>query len=184
MFLKLHFPRRIRWYLQNQESTKTLKSLYPSSQTRRMSWLWSFLTVVLLVFHLPICRSSLTADLFENWCKEYGKAYPSQQEKQHRLKIFEDNYDYVTKYNRLSNSTYTLSLNAFADLTHHEFKARYLGLSASANNLIRLNRGSSSLKASNAVGKVHIPSSLDWRKKGVVTNVKDQGNCGMWLFLL
>ncbi|CDP07460.1 unnamed protein product [Coffea canephora] len=148
-----------------------------------MSWFWSYLTVVLLVFHPPICKSSLTADLFENWCKQHGKTYPSEEEKQYRLRVFEDNYDYVTKHNSLANSTYTLSLNAFADLTHHEFKAKYLGFSASADGLIRLNRGSSSIGASGAVGKYDIPSSLDWRNKGAVTNVKDQGSCGAcWAF--
>ncbi|XP_027182057.1 zingipain-2-like, partial [Coffea eugenioides] len=133
--------------------------------------------------HPPICKSSLTADLFENWCKQHGKTYPSEEEKQYRLRVFEDNYDYVTKHNSLANSTYTLSLNAFADLTHHEFKAKYLGFSASADGLIRLNRGSSSIGASGAVGKYDIPSSLDWRNKGTVTNVKDQGSCGAcWAF--
>lgn len=148
-----------------------------------MSWLWSYLTVVLLVFHLPICKSSPTADLFENWCEQHGKTYPSEQEKQYRLRVFEDNYDYVTKHNSLANSTYTLSLNAFADLTHHEFKAKYLGFSASADGLIRLNRRSSSRGTSGAFGKYDIPSSLDWRNKGAVTNVKDQGSCGAcWAF--
>ncbi|KAL3514696.1 hypothetical protein ACH5RR_027413 [Cinchona calisaya] len=150
-----------------------------------MSWLWMLLAVILVVFDLPNSKSSsFTADLFENWSKQYGKTYPSRQEKQFRLSVFEDNYDYVTKLNSLANSTYTLSLNAFADLTHHEFKARYLGgFSASANNLITLNGGSSSVGASCSVGKIDIPSSLDWRKKGAVTNVKDQGSCGAcWAF--
>lgn len=150
-----------------------------------MSWLWRFWTVV-LIFHLPICKSSSpTAYLFENWCKQHGKTYPSEQEKLYRLSVFEDNYDYVTKHNSLASSTYTLSLNVFADLTHHEFKAAYLGLSASVNNLIRLNRGSSSVGGATAIGKKKdIPSSLDWRKTGAVTNVKDQGSCGVPLILL
>lgn len=150
----------------------------------QMNWVWPFWTVFLL-FHVSICSSSsLTADLFENWSKEHGKRYSSEQEKQYRFKVFEDNYDYITQHNNMGNSTYTLSLNAFADLTHHEFKAKYLGLSASANDLIRLNRGGlSPFGESGAVGTNDIPSSLDWRKKGAVTNVKDQGSCGAcWAF--
>ncbi|KAL3505341.1 hypothetical protein ACH5RR_035182 [Cinchona calisaya] len=151
-----------------------------------MSLLWQFWTVVLL-FHLPIiCKSSSsTADLFENWCKQHGKTYTSEQEKQYRFEVFEDNYDYVVRHNSMANFTYTLSLNAFADLTHHEFKAAYLGLSASANNLIRLNRGSSSVGGISGNGKKNndLPSSLDWRKKRAVTKVKDQGSCGAcWAF--
>lgn len=142
-----------------------------------------YLTLVSL-FQVPILISSeSTIHLFDSWCHQYGKTYSSEQEKQYRFKIFEDNYAYVTQHNTMSNSSYTLSLNAFADLTHHEFKAKYLGLSASANNLIRLNRESSSGAESSSAVAGAVPSSLDWRKKGAVTNVKDQGSCGAcWAF--
>ncbi|CAI9116828.1 OLC1v1018092C1 [Oldenlandia corymbosa var. corymbosa] len=149
-----------------------------------MSCQWPLLMLVLL-FSLPIiCQSSsltITADLFEDWCKQYGKTYSSEQEKQFRFKVFEDNYDYVTKHNSMPNSTYTLSLNAFADLTHQEFRAAYLGLSVSANDsIIRLNNREST---SDGLHDGDIPSSIDWRKKGAVTKVKDQGNCGAcWAF--
>lgn len=152
-----------------------------------MGWLWHFWTVVLL-FHVPICLASFssssssssspsTADLFENWCRKYGKTYSSEQEKQYRHGVFRDNYDYINQHNSKGNSTYTLSLNAFADLTHHEFKSQFLGLSASVNNPIRLNRGSSS--AFGTFDDLDIPSSVDWRTKGAVTKVKNQGSCGM-----
>lgn len=94
--------------------------------------------------------------------------------------MFEDNLGFVTHHNSLGNSTYTLDLNAFADLTHHEFKSSKLGLSLSANDLIRLKRPD---PVSDPVGDVNVPSSVDWRKEGAVTNVKDQGSCGAcWSF--
>ncbi|KAL2504045.1 xylem bark cysteine peptidase 3 [Abeliophyllum distichum] len=149
-----------------------------------MHWLWPFLHLVLLLVHVPTCKSSSIADIFNSWCQQYGKTYNSVQEKEYRLKVFEENYAHVSQHNSLANSSYTLSLNAFADLTHHEFKAKYLGLSPSADDLIiRLNRGSDSVEGSNLVKESDIPSSLDWRKKGAVTGVKDQGSCGAcWSF--
>ncbi|KAJ6736319.1 CYSTEINE PROTEASE FAMILY C1-RELATED [Salix viminalis] len=137
----------------------------------------------LCIFALALLFSTLSASssssdisqLFETWCKEHGKTYTSQEERSRRLKVFEDNNDFVTQHNK-GNSSYTLALNAFADLTHHEFKSSRLGLSAAP-----LNPDNRNLKITGAVSD--IPASIDWRKKGAVTNVKDQGSCGAcWSF--
>ncbi|KAJ8762370.1 hypothetical protein K2173_007528 [Erythroxylum novogranatense] len=134
----------------------------------------------LLFSFLPLLASSYSSSdisqLFEAWSEKHGKVYATEEEKLQRLKVFEDNYDFVQKHN-MGNSSYALSLNAFADLTHHEFKASRLGLSASSVN----NLGRGNLTIPRFVGE--IPASIDWRKKGAVTKVKDQGSCGAcWSF--
>lgn len=94
--------------------------------------------------------------------------------------MFAQNYEFVVQHNARQNLSYTLSLNAFADLTNHEFKAKYLGLSPSSSDLlIRLNSGSGAIEGPDLVKESEIPSSVDWRKQGAVTGVKDQGSCGM-----
>lgn len=133
---------------------------------------------LLLVSSLSFSSSSSSDDdiseLFDAWCQRHGKTYASEAERQRRIQIFKDNQDFVTRHNDVANSTYTLSLdNAFADLTHREFKASRLGLSASSAPLLMMAKGQSVEKFG---GKV--PDSVDWRKKGAVTNVKDQGSCG------
>lgn len=144
-----------------------------------MNWLWYCLNLILLFSQAPKCRSSSISDLFDTWCKDYDKTYASEQEKEHRFKVFQQNYEFVTHHNSRANASYTLSLNAFADLTNHEFKSKYLGLSPSANDsLIRLNT-----RSVDFVSESDIPSSIDWRKKGAVTGVKDQGSCGMLILL-
>ncbi|KAK9271068.1 hypothetical protein L1049_026657 [Liquidambar formosana] len=130
--------------------------------------------------HTPydVARSGL----YNTWCEEHGKTYSSQEEKQYRLRVFEDNLAFVTQHNAAgNNSSYTLSLNGFADLTHHEFKASRLGLSAAAAaDTIDFDRRRPLLELDD-VGE--IPSSVDWRKDGAVTHVKDQGSCGAcWSF--
>lgn len=94
--------------------------------------------------------------------------------------MFQENYEYVVQHNNNPNYSYTLSLNAFADLTNHEFKAKYLGLSPSAtDSVIKLNTGQGSVQGPGLVKDSDVPASLDWRKEGAVTEVKDQGSCGM-----
>ncbi|KAI4336836.1 hypothetical protein L6164_015316 [Bauhinia variegata] len=135
------------------------------------------LTFLLLFTSSALSSCSDTSELFESWCKQHDKNYSSQEEKLYRFKVFEDNYDFVTRHNEIGNSAYTLSLNAFADLTHHEFKASRLGLSPA---LLRFDHRL--LQESDDL-LLDIPSEIDWRKKGAVTQVKDQGNCGAcWSF--
>lgn len=137
----------------------------------------SFLLTLLLSLHISVSSSSSDiSELFESWCRTHGKTYPSEEERLRRLKVFEDNYEFVSQHN-VGNSSYSLSLNAFADLTHHEFKSSRLGLAAASANLIR-----SSIEE--PVLDLEIPSSVDWRKEGAVTNVKDQGSCGEFVLAL
>jgi hypothetical protein len=90
------------------------------------------------------------------------------------FRVFEQNAAYVKSHNSAGDSSYTLALNAFADLTPHEFSLTRLGLAGlktvgSSNN----ERGFTGFGAG-----FRVPDSVDWRKQGAVTKVKDQGSCG------
>ncbi|KAG8380721.1 hypothetical protein BUALT_Bualt06G0045400 [Buddleja alternifolia] len=59
-------------------------------------------------------------DVFEAWCKEHRKTYPSEQEKEHRLKVFQKNYEFIT-----ANYSDKVRLNDMADISDEEFRAMY-----------------------------------------------------------
>ncbi|KAI3861622.1 hypothetical protein MKW98_000574 [Papaver atlanticum] len=141
-----------------------------------MGSFWSSLLFLLFLVLVSSSSSADNNDLFETWCKQHGKIYSSEEEKLQRFQVFEKNLAFVNEHNNMENSTYTLALNSFADLTNHEFKASRLGLSGSNG----VPRNYSSFLGG-TVGD--IPASLDWREKGAVTPVKDQGSCGAcWSF--
>ncbi|KAL5231962.1 hypothetical protein ABZP36_030738 [Zizania latifolia] len=66
-------------------------------------------------------------ELFEKWVAKYRKAYASFEEKVKRFEVFKDNLKHIDEANKKVTG-YWLGLNEFADLTHDEFKAAYLGL--------------------------------------------------------
>jgi hypothetical protein len=66
---------------------------------------------------------------FDAWCAEHGRAYATPEERAARLAVFADNAAFVAAHNARANSSapsYALALNAFADLTHDEFRAARL----------------------------------------------------------
>jgi xylem cysteine proteinase len=99
------------------------------------------------------------------------------EEKQQRFEIFRDNLRYIDEVNQ-QNLSYWLGLNKFADMSHDEFKSTYLG------NIPHIStQPTGHGKAFRYENVSDLPQSIDWRTKGAVTGVKDQGQCGEFTHL-
>ncbi|XP_054163590.1 procathepsin L-like [Oppia nitens] len=121
--------------------------------------------------------------IFEEWESfkvKHGKQYTDQSEENFRLKVFMENKHRIAKHNnRAANGLkgYSLAMNQFGDLLSHEFTALMNGFKKSYRT--DSYNGSSYLSPHN----VMVPASVDWRDKGYVSEVKNQGQCGScWSF--
>uniref|UniRef100_A0A2C9URQ2 Vignain n=1 Tax=Manihot esculenta TaxID=3983 RepID=A0A2C9URQ2_MANES len=119
-----------------------------------------------------LTESSSMAERYERWLAKYGKLHRSAREKQRRFQIFKRNVEYIDAFNAKGGKTYRLSVNKFADLTDGEFQATHKGYRRPRSK--RLEK--TPFKYENVTV---VPPSMDWRKKGAVTPVKDQGDCAV-----
>lgn len=110
-------------------------------------------------------------DVFHRWIERHNRVYHSLSEKQRRFRIFKDNLQYIHQHNKQQKS-YWMGLNKFSDLTHEEFRSAYLGTKP-AGRAHRLRN-----EADFIYEDVVAEPSVDWRAKGAVSEVKDQGACG------
>ncbi|KAK0579570.1 hypothetical protein LWI29_028090 [Acer saccharum] len=135
------------------------------------------MVLVTLASHQAASRTldvDFIAQKHEQWIAQHGRTYLDSAEKERRFQIFKKNYDYIEKFNSAGNNTYKLGTNAFTDLTNEEFLASHTGLKMPLNP--RLPNITASYDTYD--NPTEVADSIDWREKGAVSEIKDQGNCG------
>uniref|UniRef100_A0A8C6SIF5 Cystein proteinase inhibitor protein salarin n=1 Tax=Neogobius melanostomus TaxID=47308 RepID=A0A8C6SIF5_9GOBI len=137
------------------------------------------------VWLLAVLCASVWAELdsrldqqWEQWKKTYSKKYHSEVEELGRRVLWERNLKHVITHNleaSLGRHTYTLGINHLSDLTKEEMLKTYAPL--------RLPKDFKMTPTRVQVRNVDLPDSVNWTESGLVTSVKDQGECGScWAF--
>jgi len=139
------------------------------------------LLLVITVFANLGSASLSKSEEWNAWRAEYNKKYDSPLEEESRYLIWSKNYDEIEAHNSDKTQTYQKGLNQFSDLSLFEFR-QMTGLDYDVGRqptYVCDYINNPFLESNN----VDLPVSVDWRTKGVVSPIKNQGNCGScWSF--
>ncbi|KAF7234486.1 hypothetical protein EG68_11665 [Paragonimus skrjabini miyazakii] len=119
-------------------------------------------------------HSQVTEDareLYEQFKRDYGKIY-SNDDDEKRFVIFKDNLVRAQMYQLQDQGTAEYGVTQFSDLTPEEFAAKFLSSRIDSQvERVQLNDFEA------------VPQNVDWREKGAVGPVEDEGQCRSdWAF--
>uniref|UniRef100_A0A8C5LVM2 Cathepsin L n=1 Tax=Leptobrachium leishanense TaxID=445787 RepID=A0A8C5LVM2_9ANUR len=143
-----------------------------------MALFWSVAALCLAVaFAAPLTDPELDTH-WNMWKSWHAKTYSEREEGWRRM-VWEKNIKRIEMHNlehALGKHTYRMGMNQFGDKTTEEFRQLVNGYKPAST----ARRSAATFLAPL---NFEIPKTVDWREKGFVTPVKDQGNCGScWAF--
>jgi cathepsin F len=152
-----------------------------------------------LMMQLPttlLLNQVILYNKFQEFIQVFNKTYSTVEEHNHRFEIFRQNYQELEKARNVTaddvkdadtdiEDILELDITAFFDLTDEEFERVYLSNDVPEEDQKQSSEPSeNSFITGNETDADHlrhlesVPRSFDWRTKGVVAPIRQQGSCG------
>jgi len=134
--------------------------------------------VLLSIIAVSLCAQNAETIIFqkfEKFIQKFNKHYNTIDEFTAKFHVFKANF--IRAAQSLNKVSHKVGVTKFFDLTPSEFKKTYRNL--------RINKGLTGLRVPKIKVDRHVPvpAAWDWRTKGAVGPIKDQGQCGScWTF--
>jgi cathepsin L len=135
-----------------------------------MTSLFILLGLIVLASALPKWHQLHDYD-FDQYCRDFGKSYKNKHEYKLRKQIFTQNLQQHRLHNSDNTKTWKKGVNQYTDQSEDEI-SNTMGqfISPVAHKSFLHPRHYNDVQEQSFVG-----ASVDWRSKGVITPVKDQG---------
>jgi C1A family cysteine protease len=140
--------------------------------------MWKELVVVLGL--LNFSSGSDLFDRFKSWASIHNVAFKDNTHLVHIFDNWVSNDNYIQEINS-KNLTWTAAHNAWSGMSLDEF-VQWMGLDSKLPDNY-FGTEFSQIQSEQTSNSLTLPTSWDWRAKGVVSPIRDQGQCGScWAF--